>query len=36
MTVRTTLWPRIMPLGVSRLPFGAFIGAVVVLEDVGR
>ncbi|MCL4532629.1 MAG: class I SAM-dependent methyltransferase, partial [Actinobacteria bacterium] len=28
--LRTTLWPRDLPLGASRLPFGAFIGAVVV------
>ena len=33
ITLRTTLWPRIMPLGVSQLPFGAFIGAVVVFKD---
>lgn len=33
VTVRTTVWPRIMPLGASRLPFGAFIGAVVVFKD---
>ncbi len=31
--LRTTLWPRVVPLGASRLPFGAFIGAVVVFRD---
>ena len=36
VTARTAVWPRVVPLGPSRLPFGAFIGAVVVLEDVGR
>ncbi len=33
ITVRTALWPRALPLGASRLPFGAFIGAVVVLRN---
>ncbi len=33
IAVRTTLWPRAVPLGTSRLPFGAFVGAVVVFKD---
>ncbi len=32
VTARTTLWPRVVPLGTSRLPFGGFIGAAVAFK----
>ncbi len=35
VTLRTTLWPPALPLGTSRVPFAAFVGAVVVFKDKG-
>gem|GEM_PF-5014687 len=36
IAVRTTLWPRIVPLRASEAcPFGAFIGAAVVFTEEG-